>query len=395
MKRYFLYAVGGVIALSVALIAYGFYLNIKSENNIAKMMEERANSLTVAEVGYRMLAPQYSYGNINLFSETMTDVVARVEGRVTDVYVQKGQQVQRGQVLFKVHNDDMDLELSKLQSKIAAAQAEYVKVEADKERRAALVKVGAVSRSEYDSYIAAAKAAATEVEVLQAEYKQLKNMHGYQEVSAPLAGEALLLYAEKGDYLQKGQSVALVGDFRELYFKKNLSYRDVKNLRLSESEQYLVFDEEDFFDKGFGASYQMQGRSIENKVKLTLAEAEPPLTVEAPIYTITWKVDNSAGLLEAGVYRNVKIADAVSYKALCVDNKALFDLNDEQKAAFIVDENKRLQLRKVTTGAATDKYTEILSGLEEGDEVIISGKEGLQEGAKVEVYKREGIREAF
>lgn len=395
MKRYFLYAVSGVIALSVALIAYGFYLNIKSENNIAKMMEERANSLTVAEVAYRMLAPQYSYDNINLFSKTMTDVVTRVEGRVTDVYVQKGQQVKRGQLLYKIHNDDMDLELSKLRSKVAAAQAEHVKVAADKERRAALVEVGAVSRSEYDSYIAAEKAAATEVEVLQAEYQQLKNMHGQQEITAPLAGEALLLYAEKGDYLQKGQSVALVGDFRELYFTKNLSYRDVKNLRLSESEQYLILDEEDFFEKGFDSSYRLQGQSIENKIKLALVEAEPDLDVESPIYTITWKVDNGAGLLEAGVYRNVRIVDAVNYKVLCVDNKALFDLNDEQKAAFIVDKNERLQLRKVTTGAANDRYTEVLSGLEEGDEVIISGKEGLREGAKVEVYRREGIREAF
>ncbi|MDO4920730.1 MAG: efflux RND transporter periplasmic adaptor subunit [Phascolarctobacterium sp.] len=395
MKKYFLYAVGGVIALSAALVVYGFYLNIKSENNIAKMMEERAHSLTVAEVGYRMLAPQYSYGSIKLFSETMTDVVARVEGRVTDVYVQKSQAVKRGQVLYKIHNDDMDLELSKLQSKIAAAQAEYVKVEADKERRATLVKVGAVSRSEYDSYIAAAKAAATEVEVLEAEYQQLKNMHGNQAVTAPLDGEALLLYAEKGDYVQKGQSVALIGDFRELYFQKNLSYRDVKNLRLSESEQYLVFNEADFLEKGFDSSYKLQGQNIENKVKLALAETEPPLDVEAPIYTITWKVDNRAGLLETGVYRDVKIVDAISYKALCVDNKALFNIDDERKAAFIVDENKRLQLRKVTTGAANDTYTEILSGLEEGDEVIISGKEGLQEGAKVEVYRREGIREAF
>lgn len=395
MKKYIFCAAGGVIALSVALIVYGFYLNIKSENNIAKMMEERANSLTVAEADYRMLTPQYSYGNIKLFSEMMTDVVARVEGRVTEVHVQKGQPVKRGQILYRIYNDDMDLELSKLRSKIAAAKAELIKVVADKDRRAALVAVGAVSRSEYDSYVAAAKAADTEVEVLEAEYQQLKNMHGYQEITSPLEGEALLLYAEKGDYLQKGQSVALVGDFRELYFKKNISYKDVQDLRLSESEQYLIFNEEDFLEKGFDSAYKLQGKSIENKFKLTLVKAEPSLEVEAPIYTITWKVDNSAGLLETGIYRNVKMADTVSYKALCVDNKALFDINDSQSAVFVVDENKRLQLRFVTTGAANDKYTEILSGLAQGEEVIVSGKEGLQEGTKVEVYRREGIREAL
>lgn len=88
-KSYFILSLAIVLVLSVAIIAYGTWLNQQGEFQIAKRIEERTLQLKGAKAELRTLHPQIVLDTINLTSDEMTDAVALIDGRITDVYVEK------------------------------------------------------------------------------------------------------------------------------------------------------------------------------------------------------------------------------------------------------------------------------------------------------------------
>ena len=86
---YFIVALVIVLMLSFGLIYYGAYLNDQGEVQIAKRMEERTLPLVGAKVSTRSINPRIVLDSINLYSNEMTDAVALIDGRITQVLVDK------------------------------------------------------------------------------------------------------------------------------------------------------------------------------------------------------------------------------------------------------------------------------------------------------------------
>ena len=91
-----------ILALAVALVMYGGYLNYNDSNQIANRMEERAIQLACAKVEKKFLKPMLQVETLKLYSDNMTDATALTDGRITQIFVKKNDYVQKGDIiLFK------------------------------------------------------------------------------------------------------------------------------------------------------------------------------------------------------------------------------------------------------------------------------------------------------
>lgn len=116
-----------ILALSLGLIAWGTYLNVRGENTIAARMDNRRLALTGARAEVRSLAPEITLGEARLTSKEMADAVALVDGRITATLVNVNDKVSYGTALFTLTNDDLPLKLKQADSAILRAEAELTR----------------------------------------------------------------------------------------------------------------------------------------------------------------------------------------------------------------------------------------------------------------------------
>lgn len=102
--------------------------------------------------------------------------------------------------------------------------------------------------------------------------------------------------------------------------------------------------------------------------------------------SVQWEIDNTAGLLEPKRYQNVMFEEQERRRVLAVPVAAF--VSDERNSVFVYEQGV-LKLRAVESGSMDGKFCEIAGGLEPGEIVVVSGKEGLTDGTKAEVTLEE------
>ena len=244
MKRYFIVGLAIVLALSLGAIFYGAWLNERGEYQITRRMEERRLTLHGARAAARALSPQITVNAINLFSNDMADAVALVDGRIVECHAPKGSFVRRGDVIFTLENEDIPLQRQEAESNILRAQAELKKAENNYNRYQILKANDAASAQQFDEAEAAYLSAQSNLNVVEAKAAQLQVRESRQQVVAPIDGKVLVLYRQQGAYVQSGASLALVGDFRFLYFSSPVEDEAARHLLIGQ-EAELVFQQSD------------------------------------------------------------------------------------------------------------------------------------------------------
>ena len=171
------------------------------------------------------------------------------------------------------------------------------------------------------------------------------------EVRAPIDGTVRIIYRQPGTYVPSGTSLALVGDYNELYFSHQVSDDKAQRLQVGQEAEFIFPGRE--FKNLDGAHGDMGAEQVFHGV---LTEIAPPLEVPGAARTLLWRIDNPLGLLTPQTYGT--------------------------------DRDGKLERRDVVTGRDDGDYVEILGGLEPGEIVIVFGTENLQDGLKAEVKLR-------
>ena len=384
-KSYFILSLTIVIVLSVLIIGYGTWLNQQGEFQIAKRMEERTLQLKGATVEWRTLHPQIILDTINLTSDEMADAVALIDGRITEVYVEKNSYVNKGDIIFSVVNENISLQIKEAESGIMKALATFRQAESDFQRYARLREKDAASVQQYDAALAQYEAAKASLDEMETRKAQLLVQSARQNVAAPVDGKILLLYRQQGAYVTAGTALALVGNFRNLYFSTTVEDQTVARMNINQ-QAVLTFEDSEF-QKVFNTNYEAGNLGSAQTFTAQIMEITPPLSEPAAIRSVRWQIDNSSGLLEPQNYGGVTFRLSEGHRCLTVPLSAITDRKDT--GVFVVRADNTLEKRKVKTGIEDDKYIEILGGLNAGEIVVTSGMKGLEDNAKVTVTLEE------
>lgn len=381
MKKFYIVGLVVILAMAVGMIAYGTYLNESGETQITKRMESRTIPLQGEKVKYRNLRPIFALDTINLSSDEMADAVALIDGRIETAFIKKNSNVQRGQVLFELINEDIPIKIQQAESSIAKAEAQLLQAKNSFQRYERLKDRNATSMEKYDEARMMYEAAQASLREAQAVKEQLLVQDSRQDVISPLDGEILILYKQTGAYVTAGTPIALVGNFDRLNF--SLPVEDASARRLAIGERFeLNFRDSRSFKKAYDTEYGAGNLGNAQIFSVYVKEIMPDLSQQAAMRKVVFEIDNRVGILEQQAYSDVELIKTTGHSALTVPLSAI---SDNRQFVFVETAENTLERRKISTGTDDGTYIEILSGLREGETVITSATKGLEDGMKVTV----------
>lgn len=387
MRKYYAIGLALVLVCAVALIAYGMYLNRTGENKITERMEQRAIPLQGEKVRFRNIHPTFVLDTINFYSDEMADAVALIDGRLTEMFVEKNSKVAQGQTLFTLQNEDIPLKIQQAESSIAKAEAQLANAKSSFARYTRLMEKDATSQEKYEEAQMQYLAAEANLKEAITVRNQFLVQEGRQQISAPINGEVLILYKQIGSYVTAGTPIALIGNFQRLSFSMPIEDALAQHIFLNESFE-LNFRNSGALRKAYDTEFAAGNKGDAQVFNATIREITPSLSEPATMRKIVWEVDNRVGLLEPQTYSGVTLRVATPRRALTIPLSAL--AGQKKSEVFVVTPENTLERRAIRVGTDDGTYIEITAGLRDGETVVTSATTGLDSGMKVEVTLKDG-----
>lgn len=285
----------------------------------------------------------------SLYANERVVVVSEVAGKIERILFTEGAPVAAGELLLAIDDTELAAERQRVLSRLELAQ-----LREDRQRQ--LYDDGLISDQEYD-------AARTELAALEAELQLIEARLEKTEIRAPFAGVVGLRRVSEGAYLSPQTEVTTLQDIDPVKVEFAVPERYAGALAVGDTIEFRV-------------------KSSERPHRGTVYAIEPSVDPETRSLPVRATSPNPDGELLPGAFADVQltvreVADALSVPAIAV----LPELGG--KRVFVVDDGAA-QPRAVTTGLRTETEVEVLSGLEPGDRVIVTGLQMLRPGLQVE-----------
>jgi membrane fusion protein, multidrug efflux system len=290
----------------------------------------------------------------------------RVPGKIVARYVTLGETIHRGELLARLDGTDAALERGAAGAALAAAQSNLQTAQEDLARYARLVKIGAISRSDYDhqrDQVAAAQATYLQA---QRQYELRDNQLRYTDLRADHDGVITAVDAEVGQVVAEGQTVLSLAwsDDREVYI-------DVPENRIGE------------FTGARRISVSLWG--TDNTYPGTVREKSASADPATRTFLVKVAIQDPGPEVRLGMTAGVKVEAAADPKELLIPMTALYHTGAET-AVWIVDpKTRRLVLAPVRVERYSDDGVVIGAGLAAGQEVVLKGVNELYQGEPVQV----------
>jgi HlyD family secretion protein len=394
-KRRKLFIYGGIGLGIVLLIAIGVFAATRGGTKIdpSKLAKVEKGDLAKSVVATGKVTPI-----------TKVEVKSKASGIVKKLLVDYGDRVKKGQLLAQLDKIEIEAQVEQSKAALEAAQANLRSTQADLERAkvdaegpdvpllkraydraTGMAKDGVVSASALDDAqknyemslnkqnvskaqvtVLKAKIAQAQAQVAQdqANLKQLDEQLNYTDIVSPIDGIVLSRDVQMGDAVSSilvlGSSATLVmnlGDTSEVYVKGKVDESDIGKVYLGQPARIKV---ESFKDKTFNGKV--------TKISPMGVEKDNVTTFEVRV-----SIMNPGGELKAEMTANAEIILEEHKAVLQIPEGAIIYDKDKKASVEVPDPKGKEGKNKVAVniGISNGAKTEVLSGLKEGDQVVL------------------------
>ncbi len=386
---------GGIALLLVLLIAGGLIAATRGGNKIdpSKLQKVEKGDLAKSVVATGKVTPI-----------TKVEVKSKASGIVKKLLVDAGDKVKKGQLLAQLDKEEIQAQVEQSRAAVEAAEANVKSSEADYERAkvdaegpdvpllkrayeraVGMAKEGVVSTSaledaqkNYELALNKQNVSKAQVTVLKAKIaqaagqlardratlKQLEEQLSYTDIESPIDGVVLSRDVEMGDAVSSilvlGSSATLVmtlGDTSSVYVKGKVDESDIGKVYLGQPARIKV---ESFKDKTFNG--------VVTKISPMGVEKDNVTTFEVRV-----SINNPGGELKAEMTANAEIILEEHKNVLQIPEGAIVYDKDKKASVEIPDPSAKEGKKKIAVniGISNGAKTELLSGLKEGDQVVL------------------------
>jgi RND family efflux transporter MFP subunit len=315
----------------------------------------------------------------NASAVNSANLVARVQGFLTEIKYTDGMAVKTGQHLFTIEPEPYQLRLQQAQASEAAAQATAKQSEADFERQQELVQRQAASRAAFDAAVAKRDSDKARVLQAQADTKQAQINLDYTKVVAPFDGIVTARQVSIGELVggSGAQVLATIVQLEPIYVNFTASERDVLHVRdmlyrRGQKAQDLLGSE---VEVGLQTDQGYPHKGKLDYIAPTLNPGTGTLAARAVL-------DNPSRLMLPGFFVRVRVA-LDEAPGLLVPSVALAS-DQAGRYVLVVNGDNVVEQRKVETGPVVGEMTVIENGLKADDRVVTAGLLRAIPGQKVE-----------
>jgi len=327
------------------------------------------------------------------------NVVSKAPGKVAAVHVDAGSAVHAGQVMVTLDNTDLaarveqaragvaaaESALANATSALAIAESAYQVAEANFQRGKQLLEQGAIPQAvfeaEYELKYKQAKGQASQAkeqvergipaQLAQARANLALAESAYSDslIKAPFSGQVTARNVNPGEMASTMTPVISLVNLDKVQVKASIAESLINQLKKGQKVQVEIS--------------AISGQPFTGIIT-SLAPAADPVSKGFPVKI---QIDNPKHILKPGMFAGVRLTSS-QQKALLLPLEAV--IRSENKSIVWVVKDGQAQKREVSAGDSDGRQIAVLSGLVEGEEVVISGQESLREGVKVKVRHQEG-----
>ena len=333
-------------------------------------------------------------GTIDAFKRV--SVGAQVSGQVKSLKVQLGDTVKEGDLIAEIDattqenevlNAEATLEQTRAQRAVQAAslrQAELVFA-----RQKEMLAAEATSQQDYDNAEATLKSARAQIQSLDAQIRGSETRLGtaranlaYTRITAPMDGTVVAVVTEEGRTVNANQSaptIVILARLDVVTVSAEISEADVVKIKPGMPVYFTTLGDADRRYEATLRQVNPAPASIANESS-SGSSSSSSSSSSAVYYNALFDVDNPDGTLRIDMTAQVSVLLQQARDALLVPTVALGPkTRDGEQLVRVVDANGQPQPRKVKVGINNGANAQILSGLAEGDRVVVG--EGGSAGA--------------
>jgi len=327
------------------------------------------------------------------------DIYSQLNAKIVKSNINEGSKVEKNEILIELEDKEYQIAFSKANDELMRSQFEYLnlrigddsvkriikkneKLEYLKEKlNNARIKYekGNISQDEYiqiknEYELAVLLTGAKRDLALQSrsgmlsainEYKRAELNLSYTKIKAPFSGYVANYELSEGSYVSTTKPICKIVDISRLKVIVSVLESDIRMISIGSSVNIVI--------------PSMNNMMVNGKI----VSISPIIDTEKKTCKVEVEIINEGLKLKPGMYANCIIDGEILKDRLFIPKKALL-IRQDRKLVFVADGNKA-KWCYVTTGAENDDYIEILSGLNQGDLVIIDGHYALSHNTLIKI----------
>ena len=374
MKKRFFILLGLLVAAGAAY--YFFSSNSKQETTYL------TESVTRGNVEKTVVAS----GSVESVNEV--DVGAQASGKITKLYVKLGQEIKKGEMIADI---DSTTQINTLNTKKAALVSYQAQLKAKKtaydvalssyNRLSKLYTQKATSLDSVNTAKSTLDNAKAEMEAIEANIKQAEievntaeTNVGYTKITAPMDGTVISVPVSEGQTVNANQTtptIVTIADLSQMKIKPEISEGDITKVKAGQEVSFTILSDSQTVYHSVIDSVDPANTTTSDSSSTSSLSSSSSSTTSAIYYYANVLIDNPDRTLRIGMTteNNIKIANAKD--VLLVSNMAI-QKRDGKSFVNVLNDKNQPEPREVEIGVQNDFKTEIKSGLNEGEKVIVS-----------------------
>ena len=308
------------------------------------------------------------------------DIIARVTGYLQERLFQEGQEVKKGDPLYRIERQTFEADFARAQATVASAEAELANARVTLSRAQELSRTGAGTRVSLDNAVAQERTANAGLLSARAAARAAEINLGYTEVTSPIDGKIGRTNLTIGNVVgPSAGSLAVIVSQDPMRVSFPVSQRQALELRDRYAGRGGVDAVVIRFRTVDGKTYPIPGRIefIDNQINRNTDS----ILIRARVSNPPNGPGNERQLID-GQFVNVSVEGVEPVQAITIPRSAV--LQDQQGTyAFIVDAENKAQRRNLRLGRSTPQTAVIEEGLNPGDKVIVEGVQRVRPGQEV------------
>ena len=289
-----------------------------------------------------------------------------VPGRVAELTVAEGDRVAAGQVIAKIDDHSFRDQIAQAEAGEATAQANVENAKLNLARNEDLVNRGIAARKDLEDARTESSVTAAALKQAQAALSTARLQLSRTEIHSPMAGTVVKRFVSGGEQVDGTAAAPIVevANLGEVELNANVPASDI--IRMKQGQTIHL------------TSASLPGKTFTGEIVGVSFAVDP--TSNAGLVRI--RIPNGGGELRLGMFLGAQVPIETHAKALTVPPGAIYRGEDGTARVFVV-QGDTANVAPVVLGIETPDRAEVLSGVKEGDSIILTGGYGLTDKAKV------------
>lgn len=376
------------VAALVILAGLGWY-------GYQKMQPKNEATFITEEVKRGKIAQTVSAtGEIS--ATNLVDVGAQVSGQIKKMHVKIGDVVKEGDLIAEIDNvtqvnevNTRKAQLQTYQAQLESAQVALKIAQRKYSRYKSLASADAVSKEEFEATEDSLATNRAKIKELQSSIRQTqiaintaeKNL-GYTRITAPSAGTVVSLVVEQGQTINASQTsptVVQIADLTSMTNKMQIAEGDATKVKAGQTVNFTILSEP---DTPISAKLDSVDPGLTTMSQGSYSKSTDT-TSNAIYYYARATVPNPEGKLAIGMTTQNTVEIASADNVLMVPTVAI-KTKDGKKFVRVLGANNQAVDREIQTGLKDSMNTEVKSGLNEGEKVVMSEMGAAEKAEAVE-----------